>query len=70
VLVIRNVADKIAQHVFADLGSFMLDRTVQSFIGANEKRLHGALGHPAAKTFARREKRWAEKTAKSVAPAM
>ena len=44
---IRHLVDKVAQHVFADLGTLMLDRTVQSFIDADEKRLYRTLGHPA-----------------------
>lgn len=35
---IRHLVDKVAQHVFADLVTFILDRTVQSFIDADEKR--------------------------------
>ena len=61
-LPIRHLVDKVAQHVFADLGTFMLDRTVKSFIDADEKQ--GALGHPAVKTFARHEQCCTEKTAK------
>jgi hypothetical protein len=30
VLAIRHLADRVAQCVFADLGTFMLDRTVKS----------------------------------------
>jgi hypothetical protein len=44
---IRHLVDKVAQHVFADLGTLMLDRTVQSFIDADEKRFHRAQGHQA-----------------------
>ena len=40
---IRHLADKVAQNVFADLGTYMLDRTVKSFINADEKRLQGVL---------------------------
>jgi hypothetical protein len=64
VLAIRDLVDKVAQHVFADLGTFVLDRTVKSFIDADEKLLQRALGHPAVNTFARREQCWTEKTAK------
>jgi hypothetical protein len=64
VLPIKHLVDIVAQHVFADLGTFMLDRTVKAFIDADEKLLQGAQGHPAAKTFARREQCWTEKTAK------
>jgi hypothetical protein len=46
---IRHLADKVAQNVFADLGTYMLDRTVKSFINADEKRLQGVLYHPAIK---------------------
>ena len=62
-LPIRHLVDKVGQHVFADLGTFMLDRTVKSFIDADEKLLR-ALRHPAVNTFARREQCWTEKTAK------
>jgi hypothetical protein len=64
VLPIRHLADKVAQHVFADLSTFMLDRMVKSFIEADEKLLPGAPGRPAVKIFARREQCWTEKTAK------
>jgi hypothetical protein len=66
VLAIRHLADRLAQHVFADLGTFMLDRTVKSFIGVDEKLLQGALGHPAVKAIARGEQRCAEKVAKLI----
>jgi hypothetical protein len=46
VLAIGHLADRVAQHVFADLGTFMLDRAVKSFIGADEKLVQGALGYP------------------------
>lgn len=52
---IRHLADKVAQNVFADLGTYMLDRTVKSFINADEKRLQGVLYHPAIKIVARDE---------------
>jgi hypothetical protein len=55
VLPIRHLVDNIAQHIFADLGTLMLNRMVKSFIEADEKLLPGAPGHPAVKTFARRE---------------
>jgi hypothetical protein len=64
VLPIRHLVDKVGQHVFADLGTFMLDRTVKSFIDADEKLLQRALGHPAVNTLARREQCWRGKTAK------
>jgi hypothetical protein len=55
VLAIRRLADKVAQNAFADLGTYMLDRTVKSFIDADEKRLQGVLYHPAIKIVARGE---------------
>ena len=59
-LAIRHLADRLAQHVFADVGTFMLDRTVKSLIGADETLVQGASCHPAEKT----EPRCAEKAAK------
>jgi hypothetical protein len=63
-LAIRNLADKVAQHLFANLGSFVLDRTVQSFISADGRRLHGPWAIPAVKKFARRDKSAGGKAAK------
>ena len=60
-LAIKHMADTVAQHVFADLGTFMLDRTVKAFIGVDEKLLQGALRNPA-----RGEQRCAEKVAKLI----
>jgi hypothetical protein len=64
VLAIRHLADRVAQHVFADLGTFMLDRTVKSFIGGDKKLV--ALGYPAVKTIAHGEQRCVEKAAKLI----
>jgi hypothetical protein len=66
VLAISHLADRVAQHVFADLGTFMLDRTVKSFISAHKTLPQGALDHPAVKTNARDERRCAEKMAKLI----
>jgi hypothetical protein len=60
VLAIRHLADRLAQHVFADVGTFMLDRTVKSLTGADETLVQGASCHPVEKT----ERRCAEKTVK------
>lgn len=61
---IRHLVDKVAQHVFADLGTLMLDRTVQSFIDADERRLHGPLGHPAVRHLRAGNSSGLKKTAK------
>jgi hypothetical protein len=61
VLAIRHLADRVAQHVFADLGTFMLDRTVKSSISAHTRLPQGASDHPAVKTIARDKRRCAEK---------
>jgi hypothetical protein len=37
VLVIKELADKVAEHVFTDFGTFMLDRTVKSFTETHER---------------------------------
>jgi len=62
VLAIRHLADRVAQHVFADLGTFMLDRTVKSLIAADGTLVRGALCDPAVKT----KWRCAEKATKLV----
>ena len=65
-LAIRPFADKVAQHVFADLGTSVLDCMVKSFIGGDGERLQRGPIHPAAKAFARIKQRFAQKTAKFI----
>ena len=65
-LAIRHLADRVAQHVFADLGTFMLDRTIKAFIAADRARVQGALGYPAVKTIARGERRCAQRVTKPI----
>jgi hypothetical protein len=64
VLTIRDLADRVTQHVFADFGTFLLDRTVKSFTGADERLLFGAPRQPAEEILAHGEQGWAGKTAK------
>jgi hypothetical protein len=66
VLAIRHLADRVAQHVFADLGTSVLDCMVKSFIGGDDELLQRGPVHPVAKTFARIKQRYAEKTAKFI----
>jgi hypothetical protein len=66
VLAIRHLADRVAQHVFADLGTFMLDRTIKAFIGADKTLVQRALGYPAEKTIARGEQRCARRVTKLI----
>ena len=63
-LAIRDLADKVTQYVFADLGTFLLDRTVKSFTDSNERL--GYQSHPAEELIARGEQRWAGKTGKLI----
>jgi hypothetical protein len=55
----RNLADRFTQYVFADFGTFVLDRTVKSFTGASDAPLHSTLSHPAEKMLERGEPGWA-----------
>ena len=63
-LTIRDLADRVTQHVFADFGTFLLDRTVMAFTGADERLLFGTPSHPAEEILAHGEQGWAGKTAK------
>ena len=63
-LAIWDLADRVTQHVFADFGTFLLDRTVKSFTGADESLLQSQPSHAAEEILAGGEQGWAGTTAK------
>ena len=65
-LTIRDLADRVTQHVFADFGTFLLDRTVMAFTGADERLLFGTPSHPAEEILAPLELRLTSNQASSV----